>query len=605
MPDAVDDVELGLLERRRDLVLDDLDPGAVADGVGAVLERLDAADVQAHRRVELQRLATGRGLGLPNITPIFSRSWLMKIAVVLGVAERAGDLAQRLGHQAGLQADVAVAHLALDLGPRHQRGDRVDDDEVDRAGADQHVGDLQRLLAGVGLRDQQRVDVDAELLGVLRVERVLGVDERRDAAGLLRVGDRVQRDAWSCRRTPGRRSRRRGRAADRRCRARRRGRSSRWGSPRSGARVSSPSRMTEPLPNCRSICASAASRAFSRSAAAMGATPSGRSDGRRDSGDAARVIRSGTEPRPSRPTGRPGTRRAVDGPVDDGAPEHLCDTQTPRSNAVFESTTDTPRVSGGAAGARSRSRARPRATRPWCPRPAASASSTVRPRARPARVVGRPGRARTPARTARPSAARTRSAAPSRLPDATGGGVTAAVVGGAGQDGGTDGHRPAPRRVLPRHPRLVRGGVRRAHRRAGRRLGRRRRPGATPWWSPRPARARRSPRSCGRSTGSPREPRPDDPLRRCRVLYVSPLKALAVDVERNLRARWPASARPPTRLGLPEPDVTVGMRSGDTPADERRRARHAAARRPDHHARVAVPAAHLAGARGAARASRR
>ncbi len=32
-------------------------------------------------------------------------------------------------------------------------------------------------------------------------------------------------------------------------------------------------------------------------------------------------------------------------------------------------------------------------------------------------------------------------------------------------------------------------------------------------------------------------PPPQDPKRRCRVLYVSPLKALAVDIERNLRAR--------------------------------------------------------------------
>src|SRR3954470_12939525 len=30
-------------------------------------------------------------------------------------------------------------------------------------------------------------------------------------------------------------------------------------------------------------------------------------------------------------------------------------------------------------------------------------------------------------------------------------------------------------------------------------------------------------------------PPPEDPKHRCRVLYVSPLKALAVDVERNLR----------------------------------------------------------------------
>ena len=118
----------------------------------------------------------------------------MKIAVVLRVVQGAGELAQRLAHQPGLQADVAVAHLALDLGPGHQRGHRVDDDDVQRVGPDQHVGDLERLLAGVGLGDQQRVGVDAELLRVVGVERVLGVDERRDAARLLRVGDRVQRD---------------------------------------------------------------------------------------------------------------------------------------------------------------------------------------------------------------------------------------------------------------------------------------------------------------------------------------------------------------------------------------------------------------------------
>ncbi|HKC27878.1 MAG TPA: ATP-dependent helicase [Jatrophihabitans sp.] len=66
------------------------------------------------------------------------------------------------------------------------------------------------------------------------------------------------------------------------------------------------------------------------------------------------------------------------------------------------------------------------------------------------------------------------------------------------------------------------------------------------------------------------EPAPDDPLRRCRVLYVSPLKALAVDVERNLRAPLAGIRQAASRLGLPQPDITVGIRSGDTPADERR-----------------------------------
>jgi ATP-dependent Lhr-like helicase len=66
------------------------------------------------------------------------------------------------------------------------------------------------------------------------------------------------------------------------------------------------------------------------------------------------------------------------------------------------------------------------------------------------------------------------------------------------------------------------------------------------------------------------EPVAADPRRRCRVLYVSPLKALAVDVERNLRAPLAGIRQAAARLGELPPDITVGMRSGDTPADERR-----------------------------------
>ncbi|SDF64575.1 ATP dependent helicase, Lhr family [Blastococcus fimeti] len=63
---------------------------------------------------------------------------------------------------------------------------------------------------------------------------------------------------------------------------------------------------------------------------------------------------------------------------------------------------------------------------------------------------------------------------------------------------------------------------------------------------------------------------PVDEQSRCRVLYVSPLKALAVDVERNLRAPLAGIGQAAARLGLPRPEIRVGIRSGDTPADERR-----------------------------------
>ncbi|GAA3358656.1 hypothetical protein GCM10017744_034140 [Streptomyces antimycoticus] len=66
------------------------------------------------------------------------------------------------------------------------------------------------------------------------------------------------------------------------------------------------------------------------------------------------------------------------------------------------------------------------------------------------------------------------------------------------------------------------------------------------------------------------EPPPAEAKKRCRVLYVSPLKALAVDVERNLRSPLTGIRQESVRLGRPEPEIRVGTRSGDTPAAERR-----------------------------------
>ncbi|WP_345499567.1 ATP-dependent helicase [Nocardia callitridis] len=54
------------------------------------------------------------------------------------------------------------------------------------------------------------------------------------------------------------------------------------------------------------------------------------------------------------------------------------------------------------------------------------------------------------------------------------------------------------------------------------------------------------------------------------VLYVSPLKALAVDVERNLRAPLVGVTQTAKRLGLPAPEISVGVRSGDTSPAARR-----------------------------------
>jgi Lhr-like helicase len=86
----------------------------------------------------------------------------------------------------------------------------------------------------------------------------------------------------------------------------------------------------------------------------------------------------------------------------------------------------------------------------------------------------------------------------------------------------------------------------------------------------------------------------------CRIVYISPLKALAVDVERNLRSPLAGMANMARRMGVEFPRAD----------HQRAHRRHAAARArplcapsrrdPDHHAGVALPAAHVAGIGSAA-----
>jgi ATP-dependent Lhr-like helicase len=80
--------------------------------------------------------------------------------------------------------------------------------------------------------------------------------------------------------------------------------------------------------------------------------------------------------------------------------------------------------------------------------------------------------------------------------------------------------------------------------------------------------------SAPRTVGNAGAPEPRGGGRRppsARVLYISPLKALAVDVERNLRAPIAGIANRATARGEAFRLPTIGVRTGDTPAAERAR----------------------------------
>jgi hypothetical protein len=157
------------------------------------LQRLDAPDIDADGAVELERAPAGRRFGIAEHDTDLLAQLVDEDHRTLRARDRAGQLAQRLRHQARLQSGQRIAHLALDLGARHERGHAIDDNDIDRVAAYERLRDLERLLAGVGLRDEQLIDLDTAGRRVGRLQCVLDVDVRGHATRGLRLCDDVLR----------------------------------------------------------------------------------------------------------------------------------------------------------------------------------------------------------------------------------------------------------------------------------------------------------------------------------------------------------------------------------------------------------------------------
>jgi hypothetical protein len=103
-------------------------------------------------------------------------------------------------HQTSLRAYRGVSDLAFELGFCHERGDRIDHNDIESVGADERLANAQRLLPRARLGDEKIVQVHSEFARVLGVERMFDINERRQAAALLRLRNHCQSE----RRLPGR-----------------------------------------------------------------------------------------------------------------------------------------------------------------------------------------------------------------------------------------------------------------------------------------------------------------------------------------------------------------------------------------------------------------
>ena len=192
-PFCEQDVELRLLEGGSHFVLDHLDPHAASHHLLPFFDRLDAANIQADRRVKLQRVAPGGGFRIPEHHTQLHPDLVDEDHGGLRLGNRRSEFAERLGHQARLKPHVLVSHLTLDFGSRHQGRHRVHDNNVHGPAADQRFSDFERLFPGIRLGDQKIVGIDAQFLCVAEVQGMLGIDKGRNPTCFLSLRNRVQR----------------------------------------------------------------------------------------------------------------------------------------------------------------------------------------------------------------------------------------------------------------------------------------------------------------------------------------------------------------------------------------------------------------------------
>ena len=150
-----------------------------------------AANIQAHGGVELQCVAARGGFRVAEHHADLLAQLVDEDAAAARLADGAGKFAQSFGHQARLKAYGAVRHFALDFSAWRECRDRVDDDEIDRTRSNEVVGDFERLLAVVGLRDQEIFGIHAEVFRVELVESMLRVHDGTNAASFLAFCDGV------------------------------------------------------------------------------------------------------------------------------------------------------------------------------------------------------------------------------------------------------------------------------------------------------------------------------------------------------------------------------------------------------------------------------
>mmetsp|Transcript_64587 Transcript_64587/g.116195 ORF Transcript_64587/g.116195 Transcript_64587/m.116195 type:complete len:449 (-) Transcript_64587:65-1411(-) len=175
------------------LVLGHLDfgPDAVWRRCVAQNAALRSPDLQADARVVLHSIASTRHLRRPVSTDICSKLVGKEQRGVVFPA-KVRDLPAELTHDASQKTNRKLAHVFVELFLGGKSCHAVDNNNLIKPGLYELDGQVRGILCGARVEEVPQLFVDAELDGIVKVKRTLGVDKSAPAALVLHSGNARQ-----------------------------------------------------------------------------------------------------------------------------------------------------------------------------------------------------------------------------------------------------------------------------------------------------------------------------------------------------------------------------------------------------------------------------
>ena len=90
---------------------------------------------------------------------------------------------------------MAVAHLSVNLRLRHQRGNRIHNENIHRPRAHHRLRNIQGLLTGIRLRNIEIVNIHADCLRIAGIECVLRINKSGNSSSLLYLRNGMKRQS--------------------------------------------------------------------------------------------------------------------------------------------------------------------------------------------------------------------------------------------------------------------------------------------------------------------------------------------------------------------------------------------------------------------------